>query len=473
MNRTLVDYYRCPEGFTGCLRQVGALSPERGFFEFGPDVVCFGRLAKGTPGPTVTNGLLDVLQTAVVLPGNVELPFDPGEVVDLLRTERYGGTPRISWFLGSALARNLYYRVRPLLGVSVRRHLQRLRIRGWDSIAFPHWPVDCTVEQLHATLLRLCVQANGEEIPFIWFWPHGKSSCVAVTHDVETKKGRDHCSALMDLDDSFGIKSSFQLIPEERYSLSSEFLDGIKSRGFEVNVHDLNHDGKLFVDQDTFPEKARRINQYGRDFGARGFRSGALYRNLDWCATLEFSYEMSVPNTARMDPQRGGCCTVMPYFLGKLVEIPLTTTQDYSLFHILGDYSTTLWRQQLHIIAENHGIATFNIHPDYVIEPKARKLYFELLQHIEKLRSAGEIWIALPCDVDRWWRNRAQMKIVRQDGEWKIEGEDNERAQLAYARLNGERLEYSWTPTGNTAQLDKSKECSLMPRPVTPITSTT
>ena len=240
-------------------------------------------------------------------------------------------------------------------------------------------------------------------------------------------------------------KSSFQLVPEDRYALSNSFLDGIRSRGFEVNVHDLNHDGQLFVSEAQFLRRARRINQYGREFGALGFRTGALYRNLGWYGALEFSYEMSVPNAAHLDPQHGGCCTVMPYFVGNMVEIPLTTIQDYSLFHILNDYSATLWKQQLELIGQSHGIAAFNTHPDYLIEPKAQATYVQLLTHIEMLRRQGKIWVALPREVDSWWRNRAQMRIVRHCGQWKIEGPDCERAQLAYARIRDNELEYSWT----------------------------
>ena len=92
-------------------------------------------------------------------------------------------------------------------------------------------------------MLRLCVQAHdGEEVPFIWFWPERFLSCAIVTHDVEAVEGRDFCPPLMDIDESFGIKSSFQLIPEQRYALSLSFIESIRSRGFEVNVHDLNHD---------------------------------------------------------------------------------------------------------------------------------------------------------------------------------------------------------------------------------------
>jgi hypothetical protein len=458
MNRTLVDYYRCPEEFVCCALD-GEPSRDSGYFRFGSEAICHSKIARGTVHRSVTEDLHDALTDSEVKPGRVSLTFDPCEAVDRLRFERYCAESRNG--LLAALANQLYYLVRPLLGVSVRRHLQRARLTGWRSISFPRWPVDRTVEQLHATLLRLCLQAGEEkEIPFIWFWPSGFSSCVAVTHDVETLEGRRFCSALMDLDESFGIRSSFQLIPENRYSLSMQFLDSMRSRGFEVNVHDLNHDGRLFASQEQFLQRARRINQYVRAFGAQGFRSGALYRNLDWYDALDISYDMSVPNCAHLDPQRGGCCTVMPYFVGDILELPLTTIQDYSLFHILGDYSIDLWRRQLALIDDHHGMATFNIHPDYVIPLHARSIYVQLLQHMARLRSEGKIWLALPGEINRWWRNRGQMRIVRRSHGWTIEGPDRERAQLAYARLRNHEIEYCWaavdsersTPTHSFAQ---------------------
>ena len=73
-----------------------------------------------------------------------------------------------------------------------------------------------------------------------------------MTHDVETTAGRDFCSTLMDIDDRFGIKSSFQVVPEERYEVPREYLDSITRRGFEVAVQDLNHDGHLYSDRQQF-----------------------------------------------------------------------------------------------------------------------------------------------------------------------------------------------------------------------------
>ena len=51
-----------------------------------------------------------------------------------------------------------------------------------------------------------------------------------------------------------------------------------------------------------------------------------MYRNQEWYDVFEFSYDMSVPNVAHLEPMRGGCCTVMPYFIGKIVELPSGAT---------------------------------------------------------------------------------------------------------------------------------------------------
>lgn len=80
----------------------------------------------------------------------------------------------------------------------------------------------------------------------------------------------------------------------------------------EVNVHDLNHDGRLYWNRDEFLRRAAKMNEYAHKLGTKGFRSGVLYRNLEWYGAFEFSYDMSVPNVAHLHPQRGGCCPVLP-----------------------------------------------------------------------------------------------------------------------------------------------------------------
>lgn len=438
MNECLTQYYRCPERYLRFAPK-GPLSTENGYFQFGEGVTCYGSYC-GHPLAEVSTGPLhDATADIVIQDGTAYLPFDPSQVVNNLRCELYVGDWRRSTSM-STLAK-MYYFLRPALPVAVRRHLQKFHLRGWDKLAFPRWPVDCSVDQMLERLLLLALKASrAERIPLIWFWPEGASSCAIMTHDVETELGRDFCGKLMDVDDAFGIKSSFQVIPEQRYHVSSEFLDSIRQRGFEVVVHDLNHDGHLYRDRAQFLERAARINAYGRTYGANGFRAGILYRKQLWYDALEFAYDMSVPNVAHLDPQNGGCCTVMPYFVGNMLELPVTTTQDYTLFNILNDYSPRLWQQQVDLIMQKHGLMSFIAHPDYIATPRERRVYEELLGQLVQLRENKGVWITTPGEVNRWWRQRAEMRLV-EDGEgWRLEGAGKERARIAYASQKDGKL---------------------------------
>jgi hypothetical protein len=440
----LVDRFRCSQDF-GEFVVSSDLSNESGYFRFGSDIIGYGQCSSGTPAKLVTERLHDASGHVVMNGSSIQLPFDPVRVVDNLRCERYCSIDTKRTLAEKGAFRHMYYLVRPLLPVPVRRHIQKVYFRGWDKIPFPTWPVDRTVENIFEQLLVFAMKSQKvSRVPFIWFWPEGAPSCTMLTHDVETSAGVKFCPQLMDLNDSFGIKTSFHIVPEKRYPVPDSFLNSIHKRGFEVNVHDLNHDGHLFRDREEFLRRAERINEYGKRFGAMGFRSAVMYRNVDWYGALDFSYDMSIPNSAHLDPQRGGCCTVFPFFVGKLLELPVTATQDYSLFHVLGDYSIRLWKEQIALIREKHGLVSFIIHPDYVIAKKARRVYTELLQYLSDMRSRGETWIALPNEVATWWRLRSELSLVKIGDSWRIEGKGSERARIAYARLDNDTLTYEF-----------------------------
>jgi hypothetical protein len=435
-----IDYYRCPEEFAR-FGISGELCRTPGFFRFGPEITCYGRSA-GAVAQGADGNLADTVPLVQFREEETQLPFDPDEILDNLRSERYVSHGEAS-SLGKNLIRNAYYAARPFLPVAVRKHFQRFHLRGWKDIKFPAWPVDKTIDTLCAELMALSVRANqGQRIPFIWFWPDGHKGCVLMTHDVEHEPGRAFCGELMDLDDRYGIRASFQVVPQERYTVSERFLATIRARGFEVNVHDFNHDGHLFDSHEQFLKRAGAINKYAAKMAAEGFRAGAMYRNPEWIHALQVSYDMSVPNSAHLDPQKGGCCTVLPYLVGGLVELPQTTTQDYSLFHMLGRYSIDLWKAEIDDILTSHGLAGFIVHPDYVIDRRARSVFEDLLRYLSKICKQRNLWQPLPREVARWWRERSRMQIVRSGDSWKIVGPGSERAYLAFAQLEDGRVTY-------------------------------
>jgi hypothetical protein len=141
----------------------------------------------------------------------------------------------------------------------------------------------------------------------------------------------------------------------------------------------------------------------------------------------------------------------MPYFVGKILEIPVTTTQDYSLFHILSSYSTALWEEQCRLILAGHGLISVIVHPDYVISKKSNNTYRRLLAYLAQLREKMFVWAALPREINKWWRVRSELKLVTDGLGWRIDGEGKDRARIAYAHLADGQLKYSF-------------EASLMPR---------
>ncbi len=437
---SFAEYYRCSDAVFQS-ESGSAATADAGYFTFDGSV-CYGRPFRGTTAPYIDGQPLPEVPMDVPAPSALaRLPLDLSEVVTNLRRERYRRVPpRAESIAGSSSARSLYYAVRPMLGVAVRKHFQRLRLAGWNTIPFPRWPVDATVDALMRSAMKRALRANDAcRIPFIWFWPDGADAAVMMTHDVEGERGLSYCDALMDLDESFGIPSSFQIVPTFD---ASDICAEVQRRGFEVNLHDWNHDGRLFHDKRLFLERAALINAYARRLGCRGFRSAVMYREQDWFDALEFDYDMSVPNVAHLDPQRGGCCTVMPYFIGDILELPLTTIQDYSLLHVIGDYSIALWQKQIDLILAEHGLVSFIVHPDYVNTKRENQVYVRLLEHLDELRARKRLWVAAPGEIEQWWRHRHEMRLVRDDAGWRVSGADSARARVAYATLDGNCVSY-------------------------------
>ena len=194
----LSRFYRCPEDYIRFVPKVSS-GVESGYFRFGAETICHGVLQghRAAESPKVT--LYDASRDVDAKGGSFYLPFDPSQVVENLRCERYTDDWRHDEPM-SVLTRS-YYFIRPILPVGLRRHLQKLYLKGWEQIPFPHWPVDSSVDDLLGQLLLLTIRSGGvEQVPFIWFWPEGAPGAAIMTHDVETTAGRNFCATLMDID---------------------------------------------------------------------------------------------------------------------------------------------------------------------------------------------------------------------------------------------------------------------------------
>ncbi len=240
-------------------------------------------------------------------------------------------------------------------------------------------------------------------------WPDGKKFAFVLSHDVEGPDGLAKCRQLMDLEKELGFVSSFNFIPEGDYRVTQQLREDLTKNGFEVGVHDLHHDGKLYWTREIFSANAQRINHYLKEWNATGFRSGFMLHELEWLHELDIRYDASTFDTDPFEPQPQGEQTIFPFWIqnpdGKkgYVELPYTLPQDSTLFLLFREPTSEIWRRKLDWVAENGGMALINVHPDYLRfsgEPKSARTfpverYKELLMHVRD-HYAGNFWHVTP-----------------------------------------------------------------------------
>ena len=103
-----------------------------------------------------------------------------------------------------------------------------------------------------------------------------------LTHDVEGSKGVSRVEQLMNLEMKHGFRSCFNFVPEDEYRVPDAMRELLGQAGFEVGVHGLEHDGKLYSSKAKFANKASRIKQYLHQWNSSGFRSPLMQHKLEW-----------------------------------------------------------------------------------------------------------------------------------------------------------------------------------------------
>lgn len=312
--------------------------------------------------------------------------------------------------IGDKLIKSVYYEIKPAiprsLQIALRRLLTPLTARKYRDI----WPIN--------------VKAGTK--PAGWKgWPHNKKFAFVLTHDVDTVKGEERCLELMKLDMKAGFKSSFYFVPG-RVRKSATIIPELKKNGFEVGVHGLYHNGKLFKSRTKFQKSAVFINRFLSKWEAAGFRGDCMHRELNWLHDLNILYDASTFDVDPFEPQPDGVTTIFPFNVegpisGKnYVELPYTLPQDFTLFVIMREKSINIWQKKLDWIAASGGMALLITHPDYMnfgekrlaIDEYRADFYKDFLLYI-KLKYDNQFWHALPSEIAEYWISSGSVSRAR------------------------------------------------------------
>jgi len=324
------------------------------------------------------------------------------------------------------ISNQIYYRFKPYLPWRLRMGVRRILAGRQRRRHAQTWPIN---------------PAAGHT-PAGWpGWPDGKKFALVLTHDVEGSNGLAKCQQLIQLEQSLGFHSSFNFIPEGEYQVSPALREEMITKGFEVGVHDLRHDGKLYWRRKDFPENARSINGYLRDWRASGFRSGFMLHDRECLNGLDIEYDASTFDTDPFEPQPEGVSTIFPFWVmrpggGGYVEMPYTLPQDSTMFLVLQETSPEIWKRKLDWIVRHGGMALLNVHPDYLSFDQKKTgaaeypaaLYAEFLKHVKECYG-GQYWNALPREVARWYR-KSCVDIISQTRAKNIAGGGESHTEL-------------------------------------------
>ena len=365
--------------------------------------------------------------------GSVFLPFDPDEVCTNYRSERYNAITRrpgaTDW---RRLAVLTYYQSRRLLPRStqiwLRRHYARLQARR----QFPRWPLETGLHDFLDAIFSLVQSLAGEPVPRIAAWPGGKSWALVLTHDVETEVGLGALDRVLEIERSMGLRSAWYLVPR-RYDISQDTVDALLADGFEVGVHGLYHDGRDLASMSLLRRRLPAMHEAAGRWRAVGFRAPATQRNWNLMAMLDFDYDTSYPDSDPFEPQSGGCCTWLPFFIGDVVELPMTMTQDHTLFTILRQSDERAWVEKAEKLRSHGGMVTLDTHPDYLIRDEILVAYRRFLESMLRFDDA---WRALPREVSAWWRDRARLQLQRGADGWAVVGRRAQEARMEFVETN-------------------------------------
>jgi hypothetical protein len=344
--------------------------------------------------------------------------------------------------------------------ISLRRHIaQYIRKKNCHL-----WPID----------------PNSAQPPQNWKgWPDGKQFALVLSHDVDTIHGYNDVLHVAELEENIGFRSCFNFVPERYGRVSLDLLDQLRRRGFDVAVHGLKHDGKLFLSKRTFDGQAPRINAYLKNWQTDGFTSPSMQRNLEWMTALNIDYSISTFDTDPFEPQPDGVGTIFPFVVSKrsgqrsavssqlsssqhsglqasqlssdaisgvssepslppslpasqlpssFIELPYTIPQDSTLFVILREKTINIWKRKLDWIADKGGMALLNTHPDYMncisgrcgLEEYPIRFYEEFLSYVKE-KYEGQYWHVLPKQMARFWREKM---VRKQNPNLEIPGPD-------------------------------------------------
>lgn len=297
----------------------------------------------------------------------------------------------------------------------IRYHSQKLfKKTKPDKSVFPTWPFEELLEKLRKIALDKYVLDDC--YPFKRLsWPEDKQYALILTHDIEGAGNWKWVRIIAEIEKEYGFRSSWN-VTYGFYKIDYATLDWLIENGFEIGLHGYNHDNKLsFLSEDRIRWRIESSYPLIKQYNITGFRSPSWLRSETLFKVLQdyFIYDCSVLDVDYISPGGiGGCCSIFPYNIGKLVELPTTLPYELPIqFGVAQSNLNSFWSQKIQWIKKNKGAIVVNTHPDpyYGGSQPMVNMYKSFL---EKFKEGKDVICMLPSSVAEYY-NRFNKNLTK------------------------------------------------------------
>ncbi len=235
------------------------------------------------------------------------------------------------------------------------------------KIVFPSWPYEKSLEELRKSTLNnfeISQKNNFKKL----IWPENKQYSLVLTHDIESGDNWKWVKIIAEIEKEYGFKSSWNIVPK-LYKIDYNILDWLISNGFEIGLHGYSQDNKLaFLKEDIIRRRIESVQGLVQQYKIKGFRSPSWLRSENLFKVLQdyFIYDCSVLDVDYISSAGiGGCCSIFPYKIGKIIELPTTLPYEFPIqLGVRPIELNNFWREKVEWIKENRGVANLITHPD-------------------------------------------------------------------------------------------------------------
>jgi peptidoglycan/xylan/chitin deacetylase (PgdA/CDA1 family) len=238
-------------------------------------------------------------------------------------------------------------------------------------------------------------------------WPNNKKYAVALTHDIDTKKGFQNIDIISKMERKHDVNSCWYIVPKH-YKLDYRLLDNLMESGDEIGLHGYRHDNKLYaLSEKEIDTRIKSCNEFIVRYNIQGFRAPSflISEALIKIVQQHFLYDTSIPSNRLYSPYSymEGCSTVFPYNNGSITELPITLPPDDILLalNLSKQQIFDVWMNMIASIKDCGGLALLVTHPEPFLGNKCgiNDVYRDIL---ETLSHDTDVWISTPSKILQW-----------------------------------------------------------------------